>query len=511
MDKHLRQFLEANGLAPAATDAEASEHQRKLAAEGIVYTGPFEEKEEACHAERSEASPATNGEILRGSAPQNDSHAATIADTERMVAEAIRKDRARVEEIRSLCKFSGVPEATQRQWIDSGMEVDAARKAVLDHMMKQNPPMGAAATTSRASVGVEDHEKFRAAAVDGIMMQVGMRKEKHAPGAEDFRGMTPMGVARLCLERAGVNTAMMGNIEIAERALIPHSTSDFPTLLGGIGKESLSRGYQESVQQTWRQFAETTTASDFRDIYNYDFVGAFDLKLVRENAEYETVDAGEAHQRYRMRKYGRIFPYTIEMLMNDRWGVFESVPRRFGAGAARLENNIVYDLFAGGQALLEDGIPLFDPSRGNVMPGAPLSEATLKEAIRLLRAQRGPAGEYLDLQPAILLVSPLDEFNAAILINSTGNVGAQLNAGVINPLYGIVRVIADPRIADGAWYVLAAPSQAPLIQVATPSGQNGPEILENIDFMTDGIQIKARHIFGAGLMGWIGAIYNPGQ
>ena len=75
---NLKALLEANGLAPAATDAEASEHQRKLAAEGIVYTGPFEEKEEACHAERSEASPATNGEILRGSAPQNDSHAATI-------------------------------------------------------------------------------------------------------------------------------------------------------------------------------------------------------------------------------------------------------------------------------------------------------------------------------------------------------------------------------------------------------------------------------------------------
>ena len=240
-------------------------------------------------------------------------------------------------------------------------------------------------------------------------------------------------------------------------------------------------------------------------------MGAFDLKLVRENAEYETVDAGEAKQRYRMRKYGRIFPYTYEMLLNDRWGIFESVPRRFGAGANRLENNIVYELFAGGQALLDDGKPLFDASRGNIMTGEPLSETALKEAIRLLRAQRGPAGEQLDLQPAILLVSPLDEFNAAVLVNSTGNVGAQLNAGVINPLYGIVRVISDPRIADGAWYVLAAPAQAPLLEVATLDGRTGPEIEENIDFMTDGIQIKARHVFGAGLMGWIGAIYNPGQ
>ena len=74
MDKHLRQFLEANGLAPAATDAEASEHQRKLAAEGIVYTGPFEE------------APAPEPEAARAEVATEPAPApVTIADTERMV------------------------------------------------------------------------------------------------------------------------------------------------------------------------------------------------------------------------------------------------------------------------------------------------------------------------------------------------------------------------------------------------------------------------------------------
>lgn len=502
MDKHLRQFLEANGLAPTATDAEASEHQRKLAAEGIVYTGPFEE---------APAPAPEPGETRAEAATVTAPPPVTIEDTQRMVAEAIRKDRARVEEIRSLCAFSGIPEATQRQWIDTGMEVDAARKAVLAHMMQANPPLGASATTSRASVGMEDGEKFRAAAVDGIMMQLGRKKDKPAPGANDFRSLSPLGLARLCLERAGVSCAYMSNSQIARRALIAHSTSDFPSLLGGIGAETLMQGYQESARQSWREFAETTTANDFRDMYNYDFTGAFDLKLVRENAEYETVDAVESGERYRISKYGRVFPYTFEMMTNDRWGLFTTLPRRFGAGAIRKENEVVYAAL-GGNTLMADGKPLFDPAHNNIVtPGTPLSEQSLKDAITSLRTMRGPEGEYLDLQPAILLVSPQDEFTAAILVNSTGNVGAQLNSGVINPLYGSVRVISDPRVADGAWYLFAAPAQAPIVQVAWLDGEQTPYFEEDVDFITDGIRLKCRHCFGAGLLGWRGAIYNPGQ
>lgn len=503
MHEELRKFLEANGLDPAATEEQAWEHHRKLAVEGVAFNGQLfavGERETAGDVEtREEPAPLPEG-------PK----AATIDDARRMVDEAMRKERERAAEIRGLCANSGIPAEQERQWLEAGTDVDEVRKLVLAYMFARSQPFGAAATTSRASVGMEDGEKFRAAAVDGIMMQVGVRKDKAAPGASDFRGMSPMGMARLCLERGGVNTSMMDNYEIAKRALIPHSTSDFPTLLGGIGKESLLRGYQEASVQRWREFAETTTANDFRDIYGYDLVGTFDLKLVRENAEYETVDAGEAKQRYRMKKYGRIFPYTIEMQLNDRWDVFARVPRKFGAAANRLENDLVFGLFTGNEALLDDGKPLFDPSRGNVMTGSALDADSLKEAIYLLQSQRGPAGEQLDLEPGFLIVSPRDWFTATVLLNSSGNLGANLNAGVINPFQGVARPVSDPRIADGSWYLVANPSQAELLQVATLPGRESVEIEDRIDFRTDGIEIKARHIFGAGLMGWIGAIYNPG-
>lgn len=512
MHEQLRAFLEANGLPAAASESEAWEYHKQLAVEGVAFNGPMFATAEP-EAAATAAAPETAVAEARADLPEG-LNPCTLDEVRQMVDEAIRRDRERVQEIQGLCRYAGITEIQQRHFIESRATVDAVRKQVLAHLMRNTAPVGAAATTSRVSVGTEDGEKFRAAAIDGIMLQLGRQPAKDKPlaaGANEFRSLSPMGLARLCLERAGVNTSMMSKYDIAKRALIAHSTSDFPTLLGGIGRESLAQGYAESAVQTWRAFSQTTTAADFRDMYTYDFTGAFDLRLVRENAEYETVDASESGQKYRIAKYGRVFPYTFEMLTNDRWGLFATIPRRFGAGAVRKENDVVYDALTGTTLTLSDGTPVFDPTRGNIVtPGTALSEQTLKEAILMLRAQRGENGEYLDLQPAILLVSPMDEFTAAVLVNSTGNVGAQLNAGVVNPLYGVVRVISDPRIPDGAWYLFAAPSQAALIEVAWLDGNQTPFIDEEVDFITDGIRVKCRHCFGAGLLGWRGAIYNPG-
>lgn len=500
MDKNHRNFLEENGLPPNATEQEAAAHAEALKKRGIEYIEPQDTAEPAPPPEtRTEPAPP---ETRTEPAPP-----ITKEQLDEAARAAARTERARVEEIRALADRFGVPDDQVKEWIDKDATISAARSAILDYLQQHTPSL---AGHTGVQIGTEERDKFRAAVCDGVMLQMGHKIDKPAPGADDYRRVSPLDLARICLERAGIRTANLSKFEIAKRALIPHSTSDFPTLLGGIGKEAIAQGYQESGVQTWRQFAATTTAADFRDMYTYDFTGAFDLRLVRENGEYETVDAKESAQRYRIAKYGRVFPYTFEMLTNDRWGLFAEIPRRFGAGALRLENNVVYEALTGNQALLADGRPLFDASRNNIMPAAALSEDSLKTAILALRQQRGEDGEYLDLRPAILLVSPLDEFRASVLVNSTGNVGAQLNAGVINPLFGIVQVISDPRVADGAWYLFAAPAQAAVIEVAWLDGQQTPYIDEDIDFITDGVRVKCRHCFGAGLLGWRGAIYNPG-
>lgn len=494
MHKQLRAFLEANGLPATATEEQAWEHHRKLVSEGIVYNGPEKEEREPATAEKTRESPAP-------AAP-----AVTEEQAREMALAAARAERVRVEEIRGLCAHFDVPEDRARALIDGNKNLDEARAAVLEYLKASNQPFGAAATAP--AVGLEADEKFRAAAIDGVLMQVGVRKPQPAPGAAEFRALSPLGLARNCLERAGVNTAMMSASQIARRALIPHSTSDFPLLLTGIGKETLLAGYTEAPQ-SWRPLAAVGTATDFRDMYAYSFGGGFDLKTVREDGEYETADAVESGEKYRITRAGRVFPYTFEMLVNDKWGVLSSVTRRFGAAAQRMETRMFFEALTS-TATMGDGNALFSAGHGNLLTAAPLSETSLEEAIQALWSTRGLGGEYLDLQPAFLLVSTKDKFRADVLIGSTGNVNDNKSAAVINPLAGMVQVITDPRVAAGAWYLFAAPSQAPVFEASWLDGEESPVIDEDVDFITDGVRIKCRHCFGVGRVAWRGVLYNPG-
>ena len=496
MHHQLRKFLEKNGLSVDASVDDAWEFHRSLVQDGVAYNGPEVAEEEPKAAHRDGGERTDPDQILS---------MVTEEDLQRKATEAARAEQDRIEQVREVCLWAKISEEKVREFVRSGASLDKVREFALKHLQENNAPLGA----SGASVGVEDRDKFRAAAVDGVLMQAGVRKEKQAPGAGDFKAASPLDLARQCLERSGVNTSMMSKSQIAQRALIPHSTSDFPMLLGGIGRESLLAGYTEAPQ-TWKPLASRGTATDFRDMYTYAFNGAFELRPVKENGEYETVEASESGEKYRIARRGAVFPYTFEMAVNDNWGVLTTLTRRFGAAAMRMESKIFYDLLTGNSAM-SDGQALFSAAHANLLTGAVLSAESLEEAISTLWLTTGADGEPLDLQPGYLLVHPADYFTAQVLMGSTSSLKNGENAGVMNPLAGIVQIIADPRIAAGSWYLFAAPSQAPVIEVAWLDGEESPFIDEQVDFITDGIQIKARHCFGAGKISFRGAIFNPGE
>lgn len=527
MHPELAKFLRANGLPEDATEREAWEYHRQLAAEGTAFNGPLTAEVPAEDGERSGGpltpTPASGGEgekkapSQRGLPPQAGGGVST-ADVRAEIRRLMAEEHKRAEDIRDAAAIAGLPDETVASLIESGATVETARAAAFVHLRSKNPAFGAAAT-SGIELGVEDGEKFRAAAADGILLQRGIplldheeegpaKVRKPAPGAKEFRNFSPLMLARHCLERAGVRTVNMTPSQLAKRALISHSTSDFPMLLGGIGTESLRVGYK-LAEPTWKPMAATTNAKDFRDMYTYSFAADLRLLPLNENGEYENADAVESGEKYRIARFGRVFNYTFEMLVNDRWDVFSDIPRGFGFEAGLLESEKVYGMITGNQKL-SDGKPVFDASRGNIMTGSAFAQDSLDEAIQMLRAQTNEHGRLLDLQPAFLLVSPKDHTAARILMNSTGNTELERNSGVINPFQGVAQIICDQRVARGSWYLLASPMVAPIFQAATLDGESGPHIEEETDFLTDGVRIKARHCFGCGLVGWRGAVFNPG-
>ena len=91
---------------------------------------------------------------------------------------AVAEERARVREIGTMCRQFGVDDVP---YINDGMSVEAVRAAILDKLAQERK-------AQPVTVQIDEMDKFRAAATDGLAMRAGMAVENSAPGAEEFRG-----------------------------------------------------------------------------------------------------------------------------------------------------------------------------------------------------------------------------------------------------------------------------------------------------------------------------------
>ena len=71
-----------------------------------------------------------------------------------------------------------------------------------------------------------------------------------------------------------------------------------------------------------------------------------------------------------------------------------------------------------------------------------------------------------------------------------------------------IRVFDDA--SETAFYVIGDPNQVDTIEVAFLDGVEQPTIEENDEFVRDAVSWKVRHIFGAGVMDFVGMRKNPG-
>jgi hypothetical protein len=89
-------------------------------------------------------------------------------------------------------------------------------------------------------------------------------------------------------------------------------------------------------------------------------------------------------------------------------------------------------------------------------------------ARNLMRTQKTPDGEYLDLSPAFLLCGPSMEV-AALQFTATTVVPTNIDAVVPVKLKSL-EVVVGPRITDNRWYLAANPAFADGIEIATLAG-----------------------------------------
>lgn len=434
--------------------------------------------------------------------------------------EAVDAERKRSMTIRSMAKKVGLDDEIADDLIARSVSIQDASAALIDAVAaRQNA--GQPETRGAQPVIVSGVDASVLLAKRGSMENALLHRCNPAvtleEGGREFRGMRLVDMAREFVEMAGGNTRGMMPAEVAKaalgcdrqavRAAGMHTSSDFPILLGGTVNRSLRAAY-ELAPQTWRPLGRATTVPDFRAVTRAALGDVAALEKIQESGEYKYGTLSEDGAPIKVAKFGKIIAITWEAIVNDDLGAFTRIPQALGAAAAQTESDVVWALLLGNPNFT-DGKALFSADHGNLSTAAgAINTATLGAARAAMRKQKSKAGHFLNLAPEYLVVGPDKELEA-FQFTSSQYVPAK-NTDINDVRNTALTVIVDARITGNQWYLYAAPGVVDTFEYAYLEGEPGVFTETREGFEVDGMEIKARLVFGAAWIDPRGAYKNAG-
>ena len=425
-------------------------------------------------------------------------------------------ERARCEGITQATRAARLPQAFGDDLIKTGVSLVDAQSRVFAEMAKTEAgpsriPSGAGYTGAG-----EDHAM---AAVwrgieNALLHRISPDRFELSEVGKRFNGLSLLETARKCLQVRGVRTDGLSKMELAGLACGfniragYHTTSDFPNILADVLYKNLRRAYDEAPQ-TFTTIARRTELPDFRARTEVQLGEAPALLKVLEHGEFTRGTIGEGKEAYQLATYGRIFAITRKALVNDDTDAFGRLPMLYGRAARNLESDLVWEQITSNPTM-GDSVALFDAAHANLGTAAVISIASLSEARKLMRLQKGVDGvQVLNLTPRFLVVPGALETVADQFVTQI----TPALAGSVNPFSGRLQVVVEPRLdaaSATAWYLVADPSQIDTLVYAFLAGENGPAIDTRNGFEVDGVETKARHDFAAKVIDWRGFVKNAG-
>ncbi|HBM2955474.1 TPA: Clp protease ClpP [Klebsiella oxytoca] len=323
-----------------------------------------------------------------------------------------------------------------------------------------------------------------------------------------YNAMTLREYARMSLTERNIGVASLNPIQMVGAALT-HSTSDFGNILLDVANKALLMGW-DNAEETYDKWTKKGQLSDFKTATRVG-MGAFQsLRKVREGAEYKYVTVGDKGENIALATYGEIFSITRQAIINDDLSALTDTPRKMGEAAKATIGDLVYAVLIDNPELSDD-VPLFDKKHNNLTGGA-LSVQALDDARTLMKLQK--EGERnLNIRPAFVLVPVALESKALQIIRSASVAGADVNAGVDNPIRNFAEVISDARLDanSSSAYYLAAAKGRDTIEVAYLNGIDTPYIDQQEGFNTDGIATKIRIDAGVAPLDYRGLAKSTGK
>ncbi|HAQ86520.1 MAG TPA: hypothetical protein DCR78_08770 [Pseudomonas sp.] len=435
--------------------------------------------------------------------------------------EATVAERQRCSTIRSMAKKVGLGDDVAEDLISRGVEVAQASSAMIDKLAEKQQAGQSESRSAQPTIVTSGVDQAVVVAKRNAMQNALLArcnpKVQLEESAREFRGMRLIDMARESVELAGGNARGMTPQEIARaalgcdrtavRAAGMHSTSDFPILLGSTVNRTLRDSYA-LAPQTWRPLGRQSTVSDFREVSRVALGDIAALEKVNEHGEYKYGSLGEEGAPLKVGKFGKIIAITWEAIVNDDLSAMTRIPQALGAAAAQTESDVVWNLLLGNPTFI-DGETVYSTAHGNVSAsGGAINTTTLAAARAAMRKQKSKAGHFLNLGPEYLVVGPDKELEAYQFTSS--NYVPAKNADINDSRNASLQVIVDARITGNQWYLFAAPGLVDTFEYAYLEGEQGVFTETREGFEVDGMEIKARLVFGAAWIDYRGAYKNAG-
>jgi hypothetical protein len=429
-------------------------------------------------------------------------------------AQVRQQERAQLQPMLDACRSAGLKEEFAITAYNAGTSVDNFRAQVISELgNKDSQNVVRVGTVLNSDDRADQAEQTRIFAEQSLIHRSGGVVEM-TDGIRGFATMTLWDMAREFVEASGVNTRMMSRQKVAERAF--HSTSTFPLILENVMNKNLQAAYTETPQ-TFRDLGQRTTVNDFRDKHTYSLGDAPNLLPLGEHGEYKAGTFSEGKEKYGIATYARKIGFTRKMIINDDMSALDRVPRMFGAAGSRLESNIVwglilnYDFFtnAATSIVMEDGKALFHADHGNLLTsGSAFSETALSEMRKLGRKVKTLDGNFMNLTYNQLVIP--EDIETAVEKILVQNIMAAVT-GNTNPFQGKMQHRVEPRlgvVSQTAYYAFS--NMADTFEYAYLAGEEEMMTETNTQTDIDGMEVKVRKDFGAGLVDYRGMVKATG-
>jgi hypothetical protein len=411
---------------------------------------------------------------------------------------------ADVAEIRSLAARHHLPAAFADDLVQRQLSLDEARHRVLDELGRRDLAAGGHLNVARDSIARDPSRGGLSTEAQRELMVGAVAARLGGPAVErenPYRHARMVDLARDCLETHGVRTTFLAPGELIERAL--HTTSDFPNLLGSAGNRVLRQAY--NVAPGIKRAFKPSTSADFRAKQRLALGDAPTLLQVNEHGEFKSGTMAETNSTYSLGTFGRIFGISRQALINDDLDAFGDMIIKLGRASNEFESQFLVDLLTSNPSMY-DAVALFHATHGNLATGAgsALQFSSLSAARQAMRLQKGLDGKTpIDATPHYLIVpaaleSTAEQLVAVIVANAVTSV---------NPFAGKLDLVVDPRldaVSQTAWYLAADSGVVDTIEYSYLESAGGPEIFTKEGFEVDGMQMKVRLDFGAGVLDWRG-------